>query len=128
VSSKLHAGQNQNINLGNKSFERVGRVIRRETTLTNQNSIYEKNKRRQFRDSLLSFGVESFFFQFAVKNIKIKMYRIVILPVVLYGSETWSLTLREGRRCSRIGCWEKYLVLRGTNHFSGRPLHHGVSE
>ena len=32
------------------------------------------------------------------KNIKIKIYRIIILPVVLYGCETWSLTLREERR------------------------------
>ena len=32
------------------------------------------------------------------KNIKIKIYRTVILPVVLYGCETWSLTLKEGRR------------------------------
>jgi len=32
------------------------------------------------------------------KNIKIKIYRTVILPVVLYGCETWSLTLREERR------------------------------
>jgi len=31
------------------------------------------------------------------KNIKIKIYKIIILPVVLYGCETWSLTLREGR-------------------------------
>jgi hypothetical protein len=29
------------------------------------------------------------------KNIKIKVYRTIILPVVLYGCETWSLTLRE---------------------------------
>ena len=29
------------------------------------------------------------------KNIKIKIYRTVILPVVLYGCDTWSLTLRE---------------------------------
>ena len=29
------------------------------------------------------------------KNIKIKIYRTLILPVVLYGCETWSLTLRE---------------------------------
>jgi hypothetical protein len=28
------------------------------------------------------------------KNIKIKIYKIIILPVVLYGCETWSLTLR----------------------------------
>jgi hypothetical protein len=32
------------------------------------------------------------------KNLKIKMYRIIILPVVLYGCETWLLTLREERR------------------------------
>jgi len=27
-----------------------------------------------------------------------KIYRNIILPVVLYGCETWSLILREGRR------------------------------
>jgi hypothetical protein len=32
------------------------------------------------------------------KNVKIKIYRIIILPVVLYGCESWSLTLREERR------------------------------
>ena len=32
------------------------------------------------------------------KKLKIKIYRTVILPVVLYGCETWSLTLREKRR------------------------------
>ena len=32
------------------------------------------------------------------KNLKTKIYRTVILPVVLYGCETWSLTLRKERR------------------------------
>ena len=32
------------------------------------------------------------------KNIKIKIYRSTILPAVLYGSENWSVTLREERR------------------------------
>ena len=32
------------------------------------------------------------------KTLKIKMYRTIILPVVLYGCETWLLTLREERR------------------------------
>jgi len=32
------------------------------------------------------------------KNIKIKIYRTIILPVILYGCETWLLTLREERR------------------------------
>ena len=32
------------------------------------------------------------------KNLKIKTYRTIILPLVLYGCEIWSLTLREERR------------------------------
>ena len=32
------------------------------------------------------------------KNLKIKIYRTIILPVVLYGCETWSWTLREERK------------------------------
>jgi len=32
------------------------------------------------------------------KKLKIKIYRTIILPFVLYGCETWSLTLREERR------------------------------
>jgi hypothetical protein len=32
------------------------------------------------------------------RNIKIRIYKTIILPVVLYGCETWSLTLREELR------------------------------
>ena len=32
------------------------------------------------------------------KNLKIKIYRTIILPVVLYGCGTWSHTLREEHR------------------------------
>jgi hypothetical protein len=32
------------------------------------------------------------------KNVKIKIYKTIILPVVLYGCETWSLTLKEEDR------------------------------
>jgi len=32
------------------------------------------------------------------KNLKIKIYRTIILYVVLYGCETWSLTLKEERK------------------------------
>ena len=41
-----------------------------------------------------------FFHSFSLlsKKFKIKIYRTIILPVVLYGCETWSLTLREERR------------------------------
>jgi hypothetical protein len=32
------------------------------------------------------------------RNVKVKIYKTIILPVVLYGCETWSLTLREEHR------------------------------
>jgi len=32
------------------------------------------------------------------KNLKINVFRTIILPVVLYGCETWSLKLREERK------------------------------
>ena len=47
---------------------------------------------------MLSFGAESFVNQFAKQKLEIKIYRNIILPVVLYECETWSLTLREERR------------------------------
>jgi hypothetical protein len=47
---------------------------------------------------LLPFGTEPFVFSSAVKNLKIRIYKTKILPVVLYGCETWSLTLREEHR------------------------------
>jgi hypothetical protein len=47
---------------------------------------------------LLLFSPKSFVFPSDIKNLKIKIYKTVILPVVLYGCETWSLTLREEHR------------------------------
>jgi len=47
---------------------------------------------------LAIIGAESFVLQFAIKNLKIKINRNIIFPVVLYGCENWSLTLREERR------------------------------
>jgi hypothetical protein len=32
------------------------------------------------------------------RNVKVELYKTIILPVVLYGCETWSLTLREEHR------------------------------
>jgi hypothetical protein len=65
------------------------------TTLTNQNSIQEEVKSRL----KLLLGAESFVFQVAIqKNLKIRIYRNIILPVALYGCETWSLTLKDERR------------------------------
>jgi hypothetical protein len=47
---------------------------------------------------MLLFSPKSFVFPSHIKNLKIKIHKTVILPVVLYGCETWSLTLREEHR------------------------------
>jgi len=70
----------------------------------------------EFKECLLSFGEECFSSSLLSKNLKIKIYRIVILPVVLYGCETWSLTLREEYRLRVFGnsVVRKRLGLGGT--------------
>ena len=44
---------------------------------------------------MLLFGTESLSSSLLSKKLKINIYITIILPVVLYGCETWSLTLRE---------------------------------
>ena len=43
------------------------------------------------------------------KSLKIKIYKTIILPVVLYGCEIWSLTLREE---SRLRVFENRILRR----------------
>ena len=47
---------------------------------------------------MLSFGAESFSSGFLSKILKININRIIILPVILNGCETWSLKMKEERR------------------------------
>jgi len=66
--------------------------------LTNQNSIQEEIKIRLKPGNACCHSVQNLLSSSLLsKNLKIKIYRTVILPVVLYGCETWSLTLREER-------------------------------
>jgi len=46
-----------------------------------------------------------FAFQFAIQKYKIKIYRTIILPVVLCGCETWSRTLGEERMLRVFENW-----------------------
>jgi hypothetical protein len=53
--------------------------------------MHKEIKSRLNSESLLSSRLLS-------RNVKVKVYKTVILPVVLYGCETWSVTLREEHR------------------------------
>jgi hypothetical protein len=69
------------------------------TTLTNQNDILEEIKSRLYSGNAYYYSVQNTSFSPLISKIlKIKIYKTVILPVVLYGCETWSLNLREEHR------------------------------
>ena len=67
--------------------------------VTNQNYIHEEIKCRLKAGNSCYYSVQTLLpSRLLSKNLKIKIYKTIILPVVLYGCETWSLTLREERR------------------------------
>ena len=69
-----------------------------ETNLTNQNSIQEEYTRRLKSGNACYHSVQNLLTSnMQSKTIKIKIYRNIILPVVMYEYETWSLTLMEER-------------------------------
>ena len=69
------------------------------TNLRNQNSIQEDIKSRLKSGNGCYHSVQNrLSASFLSKNLKIKIYRTIILPIVLYGSGIWSLTLREERK------------------------------
>ena len=83
----------------NSTFERVEEFKYLGTTLKNQNSIAEEIKSRLRLGNACYYSVQNLLSaRLLSKNLKIKIYRTIILPVVLYVCETWSLTLREERK------------------------------
>ena len=83
----------------NSTFERVEEFKYLGTTLTNRNAISEEIKNRLRSGNACYHSVQNLLSsRLLSKNLKIKIYRTIIWPVVLYGCETWSLTLREERK------------------------------
>jgi hypothetical protein len=80
------------------------------TTLTDRNSIHEEVKKRLNLGNACYHSVYNLLSSsLLTKNLKIKIYRTIILPVVLYGCENWSLILREERR---LRVFENMVLMR----------------
>jgi len=92
------------------TFERVEEFKYLGTTLINQNSIAEEIKSRWIPKSACYHSVQNLLSsRLLSKNLKIKVYRTIILPFVFYECETWSLKLREE---SKLRVFENMVLRR----------------
>jgi hypothetical protein len=96
--SRKKAGQNHSIKITNRSFEGVAKSKYLGTTLTDKNCMQEEIKSRLNLGNAWYHLVQSLLSSRLSRNVRVKIHKIIILPVVLYGCETWSLTLREEHR------------------------------
>jgi hypothetical protein len=93
------AGQKHGVKIANVFFEGVAKFKYLGTTLTDQNCMQEEIKSRLNSGNACYHSVQSLLSsRLLSRNIKVKIYKTIILPVVLYGCETWALALREENR------------------------------
>ncbi|KAJ4445733.1 hypothetical protein ANN_12418 [Periplaneta americana] len=91
--------RNGNIKIGDLSFEEVEKFKYLGATVTNINDTREEIQRRINMGNACYYLVEKLLSSSLLsKNLKVRIYKTVILPVVLYGCETWTRTLREEHR------------------------------
>ena len=99
MSRDQNAGQNHSVRIDNSTFEWVEEFKYLGKTLTIQNSIREEIKSRLKSGNACYHSVQNLLSsRLLSRKLKIEIYRSIILPVVLYGCEAWSLTLREERK------------------------------
>jgi hypothetical protein len=78
--------------------------------LTDQNYIHDEVKGKLNSGNVCYYSVQNLLPSLLIsKNLKIKIYKTVIFPVVLYGCKTWFFTLGEE---DRLRVFEKRVLRR----------------
>ena len=99
MSREQNSRRNQSVRIDKSTFEMIEEFKYFGTTLTNQNSIPEEIKSSLRSGNACYHSVQNpLSSRLLYKNLKIKICRSIILPVVLCGSETFSLILSEERK------------------------------
>jgi hypothetical protein len=96
----MSRSQKTGLKIANRSFEGVAKFKHLGTTLTDENCIHEEIKSTPNSGNACYHSVHSVLSsRLLSRNVKVKIYNIaIIIPVVFYGCETWSVTLREEHR------------------------------
>ena len=96
ISRDQNVGRSPNIKTDNSSSERVEDFKYLGPILANQNSIQVEIKSRLQSGNACYHSVQNTLSASLLsKSLNMKIYKTIVLPAVLYGCETWSLTLRE---------------------------------
>jgi hypothetical protein len=99
VKKHAKSEHKNSIRLANRSFEVVAKFMYLGTTPTDQNSMNENVKSRLNSGNACYHSVQSLLSsRLLSKNIDFKLYKTIIFPVVFYGCQTWSLSLRKMHR------------------------------
>jgi hypothetical protein len=99
MSRSQKVGQKHSIKIANRSFEEVAKFRYLGTTLTDQKCMHEEIKSRLKSGNACCHSVHSLLSsRLLSRNVKVKIYKTIILPLVVYGCETWFVTLREEHR------------------------------